>query len=63
MRCYYIYTWDPEISAFTPQDGVVCAPWSKWGLRLAFLALRAMGYMVTRGDPSVYVEAREEAEE
>lgn len=58
---YYIWTWDTDKQSFTPQAGVRCGPWSKWGLRRAIRRLREMGYPCDysskgSGDPSVKIE-------
>jgi|GEM_PF-6464392 len=45
---YFVWTWDEEKQDFTPQIGVRCGPWSKWGLRRALRSLREMGYDTTR---------------
>jgi hypothetical protein len=42
---------------FTPQQGVRCGHYSKWGLRGALRKLKAMGYDVNRAEAySVLVE-------
>jgi hypothetical protein len=53
---YWVTTWDCNLQAFTPQAGVRTGPWTLWGLRRAFRALRAMGYPCRRGDPAVAVD-------
>lgn len=54
---YEVTTWDMDLQAFTPQRGVQCGPYSKWGLRCALRKLFRMGYEVRRrGAPSVLVQ-------
>ncbi len=52
---YYVYTWDTDKQDWTPQAGVRCGPWSKWGLRKALRKLREYGYSARKGDPAVSV--------
>jgi hypothetical protein len=53
---YRVTTYDVNTGKFTPQSGVRCAPYSKWGLRKALRKLRRLGYEATRSDSSVLVE-------
>jgi hypothetical protein len=53
---YYVTTWDTELQEFTPQKGVRTGPWSLWGLRRALRALRDLGYIARKGDPSTAVD-------
>ena len=57
-RRYYVFTWDMDEQAFTPQRGVRAGPYSKWSLRRALRKLQDHGgYTARRGDNSVYIEA------
>ena len=53
---YYLWTWDSDKQDWTPQQGVRCGPWSKWGLRRALRKLRGMGYNARKMDPFILVK-------
>lgn len=54
---YYVYTWDMDKQAFTPQEGTKHGegPYTKWGLREALRELQSMGYSTDRNDSFIYV--------
>lgn len=52
---YYVLTWDSDLQAFTPQQGVRKGPYTQFGLRKALHKLREMGYEATHEDNSMYV--------
>jgi hypothetical protein len=69
-RKYYVETWDTDAQKFTPQDGVPIGPYSLFGLRVAVLALRNLGYPCNydgrhgySGDPFVSVYREETTED
>lgn len=64
MTKYTVETWDHELEAFTPQEGldVPAIDVDVHGLRRALRALQQYGYACNRQDPSVLVRRLDDAQ-